>query len=122
MVGAISALRRLPVLTAIAEQQIGLACRREIESRNPGSWATDDRLFYQRTPTRKEIDFVGHDLNPVAIEGKYVEDGGWASEARTVEAAAYNGVLTTRNVLDCPAKPGKAWAIPAAFVAYLIDT
>ena len=111
-----------PDLTAIAEQQIGLACRREIESRNPGSWATDDRLFYQRTPTRKEIDFVGHDLNPVAIEGKYVEDGGWASEAKTVEAAGYNGVLTTRNVLDCPDEPGRAWAIPAAFVAYLIDT
>lgn len=111
-----------PDLTAIAEQQIGLACRREAERCNPGSWAADDRLFYQRTPTRKEIDFVGRDLDPVAIEGKYVEDGGWSSEARTVEAAGYKGILTTRNVLNCPTSTGSAWAIPAAFVAYLIDT
>jgi hypothetical protein len=73
-----------------------------------------------RTPTRKEIDFVGEPLAGAAIEGKYVETGRWVREAATVNASEYLGIFTTRNVLDCSAD--RAWAVPAAIFAALIDT
>ena len=84
------------------------------------SWTSDPDLFYVRTPTRKEIDFVGEPLAGTAIEGKYVESGKWAREAATVNASEYRGILTTRNVLDCGSD--RAWAIPAAILAALADT
>jgi hypothetical protein len=78
-------------------------------------------LFHVRTPARKEIDFVAEDLGQTAIEGKYVEGGKWRSEAATVNASVWNGILTTRNVLDTPVDE-KSWAVPAAILAYLVDT
>jgi hypothetical protein len=55
-----------------------------------------------------------------AIEGKFVSDGGWRGEAATVEASGWLGLVATRTVLDCATDQG-AWAVPAAFLAYLID-
>jgi len=105
--------------TVLAEMQLGVAIRRR-QIANGGSWGSEDRLFYWRTPARKEIDFISEDLNGVAIEGKYTEDR-WRSEAATVNASEWLGLLATRNVLDI-SEPDKAWAVPAALLAFLIDT
>ncbi|MBA3741642.1 hypothetical protein [Sporichthya sp.] len=79
-------------------------------------------MLYQRTPSRKEIDFIGPRLAPVAIEGKYTDAGRWAGEAVTVNASEHLGVLATRTVLDTSATTETgAWAVPASFLAYCID-
>ena len=78
-------------------------------------------LFYHRTKSRKEIDFVGEPLAGTAVEGKYIETGRWRGEAVTVKASAWAGVLTTRDVLDCTDQGG-AWAVPAGILAALVDT
>jgi uncharacterized protein len=105
--------------TVLSEMQIGMAIRRSVIRINPIA-LNDDFLFHVRTPTRKEIDFVSRELAGTAIEGKYVEDGRWHAEAATVNASEWNGILCTRNVLDLDSD--EAWAIPAALLAYTLDT
>jgi uncharacterized protein len=105
--------------TVLTEMQIGMAIRRSVIRANPIA-LNDDFLFHARTPTRKEIDFVSRDLAGVAIEGKYVEDGGWYADAATVNASEWDGILCTRNVLDLDRS--QAWAVPAALLAYALDT
>ncbi|MGH3297789.1 MAG: AAA family ATPase [Trebonia sp.] len=107
-------------LTVLAEMQVGMALRRATFA-GGWPWTADEIIFYHRTPTRKEIDFVGEPLAGAAVEGKYVETGRWRGEAMTVEASAWTGVLTTRNVLDC-SDPDRSWAVPACLLAVLIDT
>jgi uncharacterized protein len=109
-----------PDPTALAEQQIGMALRRRLDASAPGRWADHDQILHVRTRSRKEIDFVGPNLGRVAIESKYTESGSWRSDAATVVASKYFGILTTRNVLDT--RQSDAWAVPAALLAYLIDT
>ena len=105
--------------TVLVEMQLGMALRRRIQAERPRS-STDESLFYVRTPTRKEIDFVAADLAGVAIEGKYTEDGRWVRESATVNASEWDGILATRNVLSVTGP--HAWAVPAAFLAYCLDT
>lgn len=105
--------------TVLAEAQIGMALRRAMHATGR-SWTAEADLFYVRTPSRKEIDFVGEALAGAAVEAKYVETGRWAREAATVNASDLLGVLTTRNVLDCTSE--RAWAVPAAILAALVDT
>jgi hypothetical protein len=100
--------------------QIGMAIHRRAGTTGV-SWAQDAFLFYARTPARKEIDYVSELLGAIAIEGKYVETGRWAAEAATVNASAWKGILTTRNILETTS-PDTAWAVPAAFLTYLVDT
>lgn len=109
-----------PDLTAVVEQQLGMALRRRLDLSAPGRWAEHDQILHVRTATRKEIDFVGPDLGQIAIESKYTESGAWRGEAATVIASEYFGILATRNVLNT--QQGDAWAVPAAMLAYLIDT
>ncbi|MEX1008641.1 MAG: hypothetical protein WD271_12470 [Acidimicrobiia bacterium] len=106
----------------LTESQLGMALRRRIEDLERGRWAEHDQLFYARTPSRKEIDFVGARLDPVAVEGKYVESDRWARAAATVNASHWSGILATRNVLDMSAEGTGAWAVPAGLLAYAIDT
>jgi uncharacterized protein len=101
--------------TVLTEMQIGMALRRTTDC-----WTDDESIFHQRTATRKGIDFVSERFAGTAVEGKYT-DGVWRSEAATVAASAYDGVLTTRSVLDTTDQGGP-WAVPAAVLAYLIDT
>lgn len=105
--------------TVLAEMQLGMAIRRR-QVAEGSSWTGDDRLFYWRTPARKEIDFISEDLNGAAIEGNYT-DGSWKGESATVNASEWRGILATRNVIDT-ASADKAWAVPAALLTYLIDT
>jgi predicted AAA+ superfamily ATPase len=105
--------------TVLTEMALGVAIRRAADAAGR-SWAGDTHLFYHRTPARKEIDFVSDLFAGAAIEGKFVSDGGWRGEAATVEASGWLGLVATRTVLDCTTDQG-AWAVPAAFLAYLID-
>jgi len=107
-------------LTVLVEMQVGMAVHRSAYS-DGLPWAGDNFLFYVRTPSRKEIDFVSELFAGTAIEGKYVEGGNWAGEAATVNASHFSGILATRNVLQYPLDDS-AWAIPAATLCYLIDT
>lgn len=106
-------------LTVLTEMQIGMALHRAAEV-GGASWDSDRQIFYLRTPTRKEIDFVSETMMGVAVEAKYVETGRWRSEAATVDASGYDGILVTRNVLDVTSGDA-AWAVPAGILAYLID-
>lgn len=106
--------------TVMTEMQIGLSVRRRILTDGLAA-LSDDFLFFQRTPSRKEIDFLAEALGGAAIEGKYIESGRWRGEAATVDASPWNGILVTRNVLDTSDKE-RAWAVPAGILAYLIDT
>jgi uncharacterized protein len=106
--------------TILTEMQLGMMLRRAAYASGCG-WTADDLFFHVRTPTRKEIDFVGEPLAGVALEGKYTDRGTWRSEAATVNASAYDGLLVTRSVLDVESADG-SWAVPAGILAYLVDT
>ncbi len=105
--------------TILTEMQIGMAVRRKVYATAENA-DNDEFLFHVRTPSRKEIDFVSRHLGPVALEGKYSQSGRWRSEAATVNASTWKGLLVTRNVLDTTGD--EAWAIPAGILAYLLDT
>ncbi len=106
--------------TVLAEMQIGMALRRSAAASGL-PWTAEEPLFYLRTPNRKEIDFVSESLCGTAVEGKYVDRGKWRAEAATVEASDFTGILATRSVLDCK-NPDSTWAVPAAILAFLVDT
>lgn len=108
-------------VTALAEMQVGMALRRAIAATGR-PWTDEEPVFYLRTPTRKEIDFVSEALGGTAVEGKYIESGKWRGEAATVDASGRAGILTTRNVLDCSGPHDQAWAVPAGILTALIDT
>ncbi|MCL2423921.1 MAG: AAA family ATPase [Micrococcales bacterium] len=111
-----------PDVTRLTEQQLGMALLRAAETATPGIYPGFDQVLYERTKTRKEIDFVGPLLDPVAIEAKYTDTGKWKGEAVTVDASCYAGVLATRGVLDTSASsPDDAWAVPASLLAFSID-
>lgn len=105
--------------TALTEMMVGVALHRA-GTRAGRLWGDDQRIFYVRTPTRKEIDFVSADFGGTAVEAKCTEGGRWRAEAATVNASEWDGIMTTRNVLDV--SDGKAWAVPAGLFAYAIDT
>lgn len=105
-------------LTLLSEMQLGMGVRRRILRDDPAV-LTDEFLFHLRTPARKEIDFVSDALAGIALEGKYSEDGRWRSDAATITASPWGGILATRNVLDV--RDEKVWAVPSAVLAYLVD-
>ena len=82
--------------TVLTEMQIGMAARRRMLVDRPTA-GDDDFLFYSRTPARKEIGYVSADLGDVAVEAKYINRGSWRSEAATVSASEWAGVLVTKK-------------------------
>lgn len=106
--------------TVLTEMQLGMAIQRSAYL-SGALWADEEFLFYTRTATRKEIDFISEKLAGVALEGKYTDGGKWAREAATVNASRWRGILASRSVLDTTSKDG-AWAVPAAFLTYLLDS
>lgn len=100
----------------ITEQQLGLELLRNVERDAPGRFSDFDEVMYQRTST-KEVDFTGPRFGNLAFEGKYV-DAGWRQEARTIRSAFDGGVLATRGLIDLS---GDVWAVPAPFVAWMLN-
>lgn len=108
--------------TVLTEMLLGMAIHRAAYAAGT-AWADDQFLFHARTPARKEIDFVAQPLAGVALECKYSDTGRWAGEAATVNSSQWAGILATRSVLDTSAgTDSDAWAVPAAFLAYLLDS
>jgi predicted AAA+ superfamily ATPase len=107
-------------ITILAEMQVGMALRRATFA-GGWRWTADEVIFYHRTRSRKEVDFVGEPLAGAAVEGKYAETGRWHGESVTIGASSWLGILTTRNVLDC-SDPDGTWAVPAGMLTALVDT
>lgn len=107
--------------TMLAEAQLGLALRRSIITSGL-SWTDDQTLFYLRTPSRQEVDFVSEHFGGAAIGSKYIDDGKWERQAATLSASKYRGVFATRSILDPSGGDGGIWAVPAALLAVLVDS
>ncbi len=107
--------------TILSEMMLGMVVRRAAIA-SGREWDGDDFLFYHRTPTGKEIDFVSPLLGKNAVEGKFT-DGRWRREAITVNASEWRGILATESVLEIETgdRQDKAWAVPAGLLAYLVD-
>jgi Predicted ATPase (AAA+ superfamily) len=105
--------------TILTEMALGVAVRRAAVA-DGREWDGDEFLFYYRTPTGNEIDFVSQLLGDTAIEGKYTS-GSWRREAQTVDASPWRGILATENLLEVDGSEG-AWAVPAGILGYLLDT
>ena len=108
-----------PDFTRLSQQQIGMALLRASERASPGVHVEFDRVLHHRTRSRKEVDFVGPGFGGIGIESKYT-DGGWRRGALTLKASPWRGIVATRSELDL-ADPQVA-AVPAALLAWLIDT
>lgn len=107
-------------LTALSEQQLGMALLRNFEHHEPGSYVEYSRVLHHRTRTNAEIDFVGPGFGDVAIESKYV-DGGWRRNAgRTLRASRWRGVVATGSELNL--EDPEVAAVPAGMLAWLLDT
>ncbi len=102
--------------SAITEQQLGIELLRNMEREQPGTYAYFSDVMYQKT-SGKEVDFCGPRIGKLGFEGKYV-DFGWKREALTVRSAFGAGVLATRGLLDTD---GDVWAVPAPFIAWLLN-
>ena len=112
--------RRLD-LSVLSEQQLGVALLRNLERESPGSYVHFDSVLHHRTKGNREIDFVGPHFGGMAIESKYVDDGPWRhAEGRSLKASPWLGIVATRSLLDL--QDGKALAVPAGMVAWLLDT
>ena len=96
-----------------------MALLRASERTSPGAVVESNHVLHHRTRSRKEIDFVGPGFGGIGIESKYT-DGGWRRDARTLRASPWRGIIATRSELDL-ADPQVA-AVPAALLAWLIDT
>ena len=109
-------LGREPDLTQLSQQQVGLALLRTLDGVTDGRAADFDRLMYYRSASRTEIDFVARQMDGVAVESKYVDDG-WTRDLQTVTASPWRGILASRSGLEWR---DQAVVIPAAFLAVLL--
>ena len=103
---------------ALSEQQLGMVLVRSFAREDPGGYPKFDYVLYHRTPTRKEIDFVGPGFGGLAIESKYVDGDRWRRAAQTLRASRWRGILATRSALDLD--DPELMAVPTAILAWLI--
>ena len=103
---------------ALSEQQLGMALVRSFAREDPGGYPNFDSVLYHRTPTRKEIDFVGPGFGDIAFESKYVDGDRWRRAARTMRASRWRGILATRSALDL--KDPELIAVPTGLLVWLI--
>ena len=107
-------------LSILSEQQLGMALVRNLERSHPGTYIDFGRVLYHRSPAGTEIDFTGPDFGGVAIESKYVDDGWRRGALRTLAASPWEGIVATRGLIDL--SDPQAVAVPAAFLAWMLDT
>ena len=103
----------------LSEQQLGMALMRGLERDEPGSYLEFDRVLHHRNKSGTEVDFVGAGLCGCAIESKYV-DARWRRATRTLRDSPWRGIVATRSVFDL--EDPDLMAVPAALLAWLIDT
>jgi predicted AAA+ superfamily ATPase len=106
-------------LTAVSEQQVGLAILRALERRSPGAAIRHDRLLYYRSAKGAEIDFVSPDFPGTCVESKFV-DRAWGRAFQTIEASGRpTGIVATRSGVQ---RHRAGWALPAGLIAYVLRT
>lgn len=106
-----------PDVSALSEQQVGLAILRALERRSPGAVIRHDRLLYYRSTTGAEIDFVSPDFMTTCVESKFV-DRAWGRAFQTIEASGRSaGIVATRSGMQ---DHRAGWALPAALIAYVL--
>jgi hypothetical protein len=120
MVNLLNPARRDIEPSVLSEMQLFNLVRKRIAADSPAAHK-DVSLFYARTATDREIDFVSECLGNTAIESKYIESGNWNAASRTLGASTWRGVVATKNVLDTRDADG-VWAVPTALLAYLVDS
>ena len=102
----------------LSEQQLGTALIRSFARKRPGALLDFDAVLHHRTPTRKEIDFVGPSFGGAAIESKYVSGRRWRRAIPTLKASRWRGVVATKDVLEL-GDPDVV-AVPTGILAWLI--
>ena len=128
---------QLPAVTEMALLERLWACPQRHDTRwlpKPKSqsklYAIDPlvaRLPHLRNSARPDLDptvltemQIGMAVRRRVLVGKYTDRGSWRSEAATVNASEWDGILVTKNVLDI-AHTDTAWAVPAGILAYFLD-
>ena len=102
----------------MSEQQLGMGLVRSFAQTDPRGYLNFDAVLHHRTPTRKEIDFVGPGFGNLAIESKYVDGERWRRATRTMRASRWRGIVATRSALDLG--DPDLMAVPTAVLAWLI--
>lgn len=102
----------------MSEQQLGIALVRSFARTDPSGYLNFDAVLHHKTPTRKEIDFVGPGFEDLAIESKYVDGDRWRRATRTMRASRWRGIVATRTALDL--RDPEVMAVPTAVLAWLI--
>lgn len=102
----------------MSEQQLGMALVRSFVRDDPAGYLNFDAVLHHRTPTRKEIDFVGPGFGGLAIESKYADGERWRRATRTMRASRWRGVTATRSALDL--SDPEVLAVPTAVLVWLI--
>ncbi len=105
-----------PDATRLAEAALASAIFRAVEGDAVDRFGQPGRLFFYRTPSGAEVDFVVPPI-PRAVESKYV-DAASTREARTMAANFGGGLLVTRGAIDI--QPGIT-ILPAALFTWLLD-
>lgn len=113
---AIRGLGAEPDFTQLSEQQLGVALVRSVGAGSAVGFAEFDSVLHYRSATGAEIDFVGRQLSPVALESKYVDDR-WAREMQTIRASPWFGVLASRSGLDWRED---GWVVPIPILVLLL--
>lgn len=108
----------MPDASLLSEQQLGIALLRATEREDSGSLLDYASVLHHRTPTRKEIDFVGPRFGDVAIESKYVSGRRWRRAVATLRASRWRGIVATRDALDLT--DPEVVAVPAGMLAWMI--
>lgn len=105
-----------PDLPKLAESALALAIFRSVEANAVERFHRPDHLFYYRSPSGAEIDFLVSPSRRVA-ESKYIDTAD-RRELRAMLANFGEGLLLTRSAVDIQA-PGTI--LPAAVFAWLLD-
>lgn len=106
-----------PGVMELAEQQLSLVLLQALERSSLGAALSHDQLFYYRSSTGAEIDFVAAAFDGVCFESKYT-DGSWGRAFQTIEASPYKlGVVATRSGTE---KHRAGWALPAPLLAVIL--
>lgn len=120
LVARLAALRgagRAPDVTALSEEQIGVALLRSLERESPGAAARHDQLLHHRSATGAEIDFVAAQFGAVCVESKYV-DAGWGRALQTARASPWpRSIVATRAGVG---RQADSWALPSGMLAVLL--
>ena len=110
--------------TRSTEAALATELARAIDRLHPDRFVEGRAVQYARTGGGKEIDFApvslrigGQITASVPIESKWVSNN-WRSETLVMRGRFKQGVLATKDVIDTT---GDAWAIPAPFVALLLN-